>query len=60
MVLYVDANVSEKHAVSIFRAELTRQGSTGLIAGIRLLITWSTGLLEELTVAHLVRYLHLS
>jgi hypothetical protein len=27
VVSYVDVNVSEKHAVSILRAEVTRQGS---------------------------------
>jgi hypothetical protein len=29
--LQVDADVSEKHAVSIFRAEVTKQGSRGLM-----------------------------
>jgi hypothetical protein len=31
MVVWVDANISEKRVVSIFKAELTRQGSSGLI-----------------------------
>jgi len=31
VVSYFDANVSEKHAVSIFRAEVTNLGNGGLM-----------------------------
>jgi hypothetical protein len=35
VVLQVNANVSEKHAVSIFGAEVTKLGSGQLIYGFR-------------------------
>jgi hypothetical protein len=35
VVSWVDADISEEHAVSIFRAEVTRLGTRGLIYDLR-------------------------